>query len=143
MFESPSKVDLKRQRPTGVVASIIESGADIVSLSSGMYEVNRFQIYPTLDMGHACYGESAKTIADEWPSTVVNVAGNISNLGDLEGACSNLTFSIGRALIADPEFVSKSVLGRMDEIRECRRTGHCHYFSRGKAHIECGVNDEL
>tara|TARA_R110002073_G_scaffold177188_12_gene335180 strand:- start:11568 stop:12647 length:1080 start_codon:yes stop_codon:yes gene_type:complete len=126
-----------------VIRTIVESGADIVSISNGMYEVDRFQIYPPQPMGHACYQQHAKMIADEFPSTIVNIAGNIFSLSSLDDAPNNLTYSIGRALIADPEFVAKSSFGQAAEIRECRRTGHCHYFSRGKPHIECGVNHAL
>lgn len=125
------------------VGAIVASGADIVSLSNGMYEVNRFQIYPTRDMGHACYLTNALEIATEYPDVMINVSGNIWDLTAFGDVPPNLTFSIGRALIADPQFVSKSVSGNFHEIQHCMRIGHCHYFSRGKSHIVCGVNDQV
>lgn len=125
------------------VGSLLDHGVDMISLSNGMYDVDRFQIYPTPKMGHACYAEKAIELASIYTNKLINFSGNIWDLGALNYKFNNLTFSIGRSLIADPFFVSKSLGGNANEIVKCERTGHCHYFSRGRANIECGVNQHL
>lgn len=126
------------------IDEFVDSGVDIISLSSGHYEVDRFMIYPQLGDGHAVYLPEALEMARRYPRMLWNVAGNITNLRALEMVKQdNLTYSIGRALIADPDFVRKSLAGETSEINTCVRAGHCHYYTRGRPHIECKVNPRI
>jgi 2,4-dienoyl-CoA reductase-like NADH-dependent reductase (Old Yellow Enzyme family) len=121
------------------IESIYARNVDMISLSNGMYEVNRFDIYPRLKDGNACYLEPSIELSRQFPNILWNVAGNINDLADFaRRATHNLSASIGRSLIADPEFVNRQVAG--DGYQPCLRCGHCHYYSRGKLHLECGVN---
>lgn len=123
------------------LSTLANSDLDIFSLSAGMYEVDRFMIYPRIEQGHALYLDRAVEIANAFPNMTINVAGNIWDLDDLRTTHrSNLTYGIGRPLIADPQFVAKALTGRHAGINHCERAGHCHYYSRGRRNIECKVN---
>jgi len=126
------------------MAELTQCGYKMVSLSAGMYDVDRRMIYPGEREGKRVYLPYGVKLAARYPQTVWNVAGNLGPIADLvEQGPKNLSFSIGRPLIADPEFVEKSLSGRESEIVQCRFTGHCHYFSRGKTQLECGVNPTI
>lgn len=123
------------------IAQLTSTGYRIVSLSAGMYDVDRRLIYPGEAEGIRPYLMAAIKFANDYPETIWNVAGRLGSLRDLvQKDPQNLTFSVGRPLIADPKFVEKSLSERENEITHCALTGKCHYFSRGKPHIECGVN---
>jgi 2,4-dienoyl-CoA reductase-like NADH-dependent reductase (Old Yellow Enzyme family) len=117
---------------------------DIISISNGYYEIDRFAIYPKQTQGHGVYYSLAAGLAKDMPELLWNVAGNIWDIKPLlQTIPTNLTLSIGRALIADPSFVEKAREKRLDTICQCERTGHCHYYSRNRNHIECGRNPEV
>lgn len=117
---------------------------DIISVSNGMYEVNRFDIYPPVERGLACYLPAVAKIAARYPGFLFNVAGNIWELRSIiQGCPANVSFAIGRSLIADPGFVEKQLSGRTDDVAACVRSGYCHYATRGRQHIECKVNQSI
>lgn len=118
-------------------------GVDIIDLSAGFYTIDRRLIYPNRGEGGLPYYGLAKTVADS-TTALVAFAGNVTDLRQIPGELPpNLLVSVGRAFIADPEFATKSLTNQNDRIRWCARTSHCHYFSRGLSHIQCGVNPEL
>jgi|NGEPerStandDraft_6_1074524.scaffolds.fasta_scaffold20611_3 2,4-dienoyl-CoA reductase-like NADH-dependent reductase (Old Yellow Enzyme family) len=117
---------------------------DLISLSAGLYEVDRFLIYPGKAVGEGAYMIEARRLAAEMPNKIWNVAGNVRNIQKFRTEEPlNLTVSIGRPLIADPSFVEKSINKQTSEIRNCIYSGHCHYYTRGKPHISCKANADL
>ena len=48
--------------------------------------------------------------------------------------------AIGRGLIADPEWVNKTIEGREAEIRKCINCLHCIHSVSGNSHILCTIN---
>lgn len=60
----------------------------------------------------------------------------------LEEGCADLV-AICRALIADPEFVSKSLRGEKDQIVPCIECNKCLSFNAENPHMECSVNSSL
>jgi 2,4-dienoyl-CoA reductase-like NADH-dependent reductase (Old Yellow Enzyme family) len=122
---------------------LAEAGVDLIDLSAGLYTVDRQLIYPNRGDGTPPYYPAAQLIAGD-VACLVSFAGNVTDLRVFRsGIPSNLLVAMGRAFIADSQFARKSSEGRFDEIRWCKRTGHCHYFSRGKQRLECGVNPNL
>jgi len=114
---------------------------DILSLSDGFYDINKFSIYPRLEDGLGCHVDFAATYAIKFRAKLWNVAGNVWDVASLAPRLPpNLSLSIGRSLIADPAFVEKSVRLTDLPINACVRAGHCHYYTRGRPHIECKVN---
>ncbi len=123
------------------IEHIVRLGYWMLSLSAGLYDVDRRPIYPSGPHGFPPYLEHAISLGSKFPSVLWNVAGRLVALSRLDAEVrGNVSFSIGRPLIADPCFVEKSLAGKDDEIVACVLSGRCHYFSRGKPHIECGVN---
>ena len=49
--------------------------------------------------------------------------------------------AIARALIADPEMVTKSLEGKADDVVEC--TGCFQCFMPGSPHLTCAVNEDI
>ena len=106
-----------------------------------MYEVDRFSIYPEIRSGHAIHLLTGVEMASSRKDAFWNIAGNIWDIPSLGWELHpNLSYAIGRSLIADPSFVQKSLDEKNPQIRKCIRSGHCHYYSRGRPHIECKVN---
>lgn len=125
-----------------VAAAMVKAGVDMLDFSAGFYTVDRRQIYPGIEKGPLPAASEALRICREVGAFGV-VSGNISDLRSMPPISEQSGIAVGRALIADPDFARKSYLGMHDEIVRCRRTAHCHYFSRGKNAIECGVNSSL
>lgn len=137
--ELDSEVRYRRQQ----ISELSQSGYEMISLSAGMYDVDRRMIYPGQDTKEP-YVSRVVELAEEFSEIHWNVAGRLGSLLRLqESVRENVSFSICRPLIADPEFIEKSLTGKEDEINQCKFTSKCHYFSRGKEHIECGVNESV
>jgi 2,4-dienoyl-CoA reductase-like NADH-dependent reductase (Old Yellow Enzyme family) len=126
-----------------VLGGLIESGPDLISVSSGSYESSRSLIYPSRRAGENVYLGDVLPLCSRWPKQWWNVAGNIRRIPPISSAPKNLTFALGRPLIADPEFVAKHLAGEVAAIRECQWTGRCHYYTRGTRHIECPQSLDL
>lgn len=116
-------------------------GVDVFDVSAGLYTLDRRLIYPTYQ-GVPAYLDVAAEIAAGIDALVV-VAGGLRELGELAEAPPNVLFALGRPLLADPAYVSKYVAGDHEDIRHCCSSGQCHFFTRGRAAIECGQNPGL
>lgn len=126
------------------ISKIINSGLiDIVSLSAGFYDFSKSLIYPNKKSGDSPYLCYATDLASEFPDVLINTAGNIRIISDELPFIKNLTYSIGRPLLADPKFIEKSLTNKVNEIRHCEYSGYCHYFTRGQDNISCRVNDDI
>ena len=121
---------------------LARAGVHILDFSSGFYTVNKRLIYPGIEKGVIPFYEVVRTIAASL-NCIVCLSGNITDFRNLPTIGDKMIVSVGRALIADPNFLRKTRLGHFDAIVRCKRTGRCHYFSRGKCEIECGVNSEF
>jgi len=116
-------------------------GLDNIDLSSGFYTIDKSLIYP----GRRNQKQLRAAIDFARGSKLlVTYSGDLRWPGDFPRFLpSNLLLGVGRALIADPDFLVKCHSGKWQTIRTCKRTNKCHYFSRGRPHIECGRNPEL
>jgi 2,4-dienoyl-CoA reductase-like NADH-dependent reductase (Old Yellow Enzyme family) len=131
------------QDATARLANVLDGcGVDIIDLSAGYYTINRNLIYPTAESVIGTFGLAC------------SISGNVQCLVSFAGQASNLEhfgsrlaprqlLAIGRALIADPDFAKKFKDSRQDEINHCQSCRHCHYFTRGRSYLECGVNTDL
>lgn len=127
-----------------LIGYLIDTGVDMISLSNGTYDLDKTYIYPPKSWGHGPYIECASSFAIKYPRLIWNVAGNIWDIRNLpQNAPENLTYSLGRSLIADPEIIQKSLSGDFKAIRQCIRKGDCHYYSKGTQHICCPLEPSL
>jgi NADPH2 dehydrogenase len=129
-----------------VIERLATVDVDYIDLSAGFYTVDRTLIYPVgskTSRSELPYYRAASAIARRIAKPVV-FAGNLRDVRALPSDMpENLMVAAARAFIADPTFAEKSARGRYDEVVACDRKNACHYFTRGKAHITCGVNPQL
>jgi len=92
---------------------LVDSGVDVISVSAGVYG-SRYSIIPTKEQGRRCYTYLAKDIKDVVDVPVIGV-GNILDLTDVEIVLQDGDAdmaAMGRALIADPYLVVKTIEGK-------------------------------
>lgn len=124
------------------IAKIIEeSGADLISVSAGVYE-SMDKICPKKEDGRRVYSEISRAIKDSVNIPIIAV-GNILSLQDaekvlLDGDADMV--AMGRALIADPDLIPKTKQGRVDEINWCIQDRKCMYWTTGEPYMSCSVN---
>jgi 2,4-dienoyl-CoA reductase-like NADH-dependent reductase (Old Yellow Enzyme family) len=122
---------------------LVASGVDIVDLSAGMYTVTRRLIYPGAEHTVPVYSAFLTTIMGELDALFV-IAGRFQQLDKIEMPHDRrLLFGLGRSLIADPRLVDKYANGEAENVVRCQLRNRCHYFSRGRVHLECGVNPNI
>lgn len=138
---SPEDEEIEWTR--SIMNRAVGGGVDIIDLSAGFYTVDRRLIYPGRNRAEPVYANWLDTLTHDL-SCLVAIAGRITDLRTvLKRLTPNLLVSVGRPLIADPAFASKMMNGQYDLVNACTLTNKCHYFSRGKTNIECGVNPDL
>jgi 2,4-dienoyl-CoA reductase-like NADH-dependent reductase (Old Yellow Enzyme family) len=133
------------KRMISIASRLFEAGVDLIDFSAGVYDINKYRIYPSISDGHACYFPYALRIRREIgnDSGIISFTGNVWDLEKIDNdLVDNMAVSIGRSLIADPQFVSKYFDNHPEEIILCKREKMCpcHYFSNGSSHIECVMN---
>lgn len=136
------------KRTIRVATRLLEMGIDHIDFSAGVYDINKHLIYPSISDGHACYFPYVLKIQKEKgnDSGIISFVGNVWNLEKIDNSLmDNMAVSIGRSLIADPQFVSKYFNNHPEEIVLCKRekTCPCHYFSNERSYIGCVVNENL
>ena len=135
------KLDTKHIDFLNTISNI--HGLDIVSISNGVYNIDKQLIYPLKNAGEVFMLNILSDYLKTKPGILWNISGNVRNLNRLKNEEANITFAIGRPLIADPGFIKKQLENHMSEIVECEYKNKCHYFSRSKGFIECGVNKKV
>jgi len=127
-----------------LVKAIQDSGAAYVSVSAGVYDIND-RIMPDRQEGEAVYahlGRAAKEVA----KIPILLSGNVGSLRTvrrlLNEGCADFVL-LGRALLADPWLVSKSLTGNVKAVQPCTMCRICKYHSRGLPHIACPHNESL
>lgn len=136
------------ERTAEIVTRLFEVGVDIIDFSAGIYDINKYLIYPSVSDGHACYLNFALQVQRRMRNnkSIISFAGNVWDLNKVDKNLEkNMAVSIGRSLIADSQFVLKYFENRIDEIIPCKREKicPCHYFSNGRPYIECSENKNL
>ncbi|MFB5089324.1 hypothetical protein PGC35_19370 [Psychrobacillus sp. PGGUH221] len=124
-----------------LIEKLTKLDIDMISFSNGIYDVNKQLIYPLEQWGHAFFLKNIIKYAEKYPNILWNTSGNIWNIDELklETLPNNLTFSIGRSLIADPFFVKKSFENQASTINRCEFKNKCHYYSLNLEHVGCPI----
>lgn len=135
---------IEYKRKCDLIESLFRAGLDIISISNGIYDLNKSFIYPPKSWGHGPFVKMVIPLAKRYPDILWNVAGNIWDIRRLPKELpNNMTFSIARSLIADPEMVKKQMTDNFKNIYKCSRRGDCHYYIRGRNHISCPLEPSL
>ncbi|MBM4763791.1 FAD-dependent oxidoreductase [Bacillus sp. B15-48] len=116
-------------------------GVDGLHISCGTYEsVDKIIESPLFAQGWRVY--LAEEIKKEVNLPVITV-GSIREPQYVENILSEGKadfVAIGRGLIADPEWVNKTMEGRETEIRKCINCLHCIHSVMGNSHVLCSIN---
>jgi 2,4-dienoyl-CoA reductase-like NADH-dependent reductase (Old Yellow Enzyme family) len=121
------------------------AGADALIVSAGVYGSVPYTI-PLLDDEEAPYVSGAAYVRERVEIPVVAVAGfarpAVAEAALRRGDCDAV--AVGRALLADPEWVLKAAQGRAADIRPCVATvdSCAGMLAHGEA-ISCSVNPEV
>lgn len=116
---------------TRLMEMLINCGFDMISLSNGFYNIDKTMIYPSKEKKMTIYLE-AENYAKKYPSVVWNVSGNMENALQMDSSApNNLTYSLGRQLLVDPDTVFKVKKQELYSIRHCSECNACHYYSYG------------
>ena len=119
-----------------------KNGTDIISVSGGVAESR-----PRRDefMEQGKFLELAKGIKEAIQIPVIAV-GKILNLSQAEQILNDGVadlVAICRAIIADPELITKTVENRVEEIQECIECGECGAsLMKDDMRMQCSVNEE-
>ena len=133
--------EVEKNYKKSVIHKLVNLEVDMISFSNGIYDINKQLIYPLKTWGHGVFINDILPFAKRHPEILWNTSGNIWDVEklDLESLPNNLSFSIGRALIADPHFLNKSFNDLHESINHCQRKQKCHYYSLGNDHITCPI----
>ncbi|WHZ05067.1 FAD-dependent oxidoreductase [Neobacillus sp. YX16] len=116
-------------------------GVDGLHISCGTYDsMDKIIESPLFEQGWRVY--LAEEIKKEVNIPVITV-GSIREPQFVENILSEGMadfVAIGRGLIADPEWVNKTMEGREAEIRKCINCLHCIHSVMGNAHVLCSIN---
>lgn len=122
---------LEMEYKTRLIEILLEYGFDMISLSNGFYNIDKTMIYPSKKEKPVIL-EKAEHFARKYTDSVWNVAGNMENiLMNTSNLPYNLTFSLGRQLLVDPDTVVKIKRHTYIDIQLCSECNECHYYSFG------------
>jgi 2,4-dienoyl-CoA reductase-like NADH-dependent reductase (Old Yellow Enzyme family)/thioredoxin reductase len=116
-------------------------GVDGLHISCGTYEsMDKIIESPLFEQGWRVY--LAEEVKKEVNIPVITV-GSIREPQFAETILSEEKadfVAIGRGLIADPEWVTKTMEGRETEIRKCINCLHCIHSAMSNSHVLCSIN---
>jgi 2,4-dienoyl-CoA reductase-like NADH-dependent reductase (Old Yellow Enzyme family) len=132
---------LKPEESVEMIRMFIEDGLDVIHVSGGGLDSGGAMIQAALK------GELLKLagFVKKQVNIPVIAVGGILKLEQAEAALENDMadmVAIGRALIADPVLVTKSLEGRVDEVVECTNCMQC-FMPGSEPGITCQVNENL
>jgi 2,4-dienoyl-CoA reductase-like NADH-dependent reductase (Old Yellow Enzyme family) len=143
VFEESFETELTAKQFSFLESIYKVAGIDIISVSNGIYNLDKKLIYPVKTKGVSFMLDILSDFIKTHNAKVWNLSGNVRNIAELIEQNSGITFSIGRSIIADQDFLKKHFENRTQEIVECDFKNQCHYFTLQKEFIECGVNKRL
>jgi len=128
LLTGSQKLDEDRE---SLINQIMETGFDFFDVSFGFYNINKNLIYP--ETSSALKSRRLKTIelANKYSDKKIIISGKM-NKTQCYNLPSNIHLGICRDLIANPKALSEPKNG-------CRNCGDCHYYSKGKQSLKCGV----
>lgn len=136
LYEGILPEDIELSYKIELVSEFQKIGVDILSLSNGIYNVNKNHIYPPKSDRKTILSESIQ-IASKNKNIIVNTAGNMEfALMSSNTFPSNLTFSLGRQLLADAKTIEKIKTGDFKSIRYCSECNECHYYSNSTPSLQ-------
>jgi len=129
------------------IAQILErEGVDLINVTGGVFDSPRFPVVPYMNYPRGCFVGNASRIKDSLTKTTVAVVGRINTPDVAEDILQNNKadlVTVGRALIADPEFPNKIKEGKVDSIRTCIGCNTCLNQIMTEQQVLCSINPNL
>lgn len=113
----------------------------MLNVSAGVYE-SMERIVPPAKLGDAPHVNIASELK-QFSTVPVCAVGSIFSIELAEEVIASgkaELVAMGRAQVADPAIVNKSLLGQESEIRKCIKCNKCTFWTTGEAQMYCSVN---
>ena len=127
-----------------IIPMFERAGMDMLNVSAGVY-ASIEKIIPEPDIGKTPYVKIAAELR-QYAAVPVCAVGSILSVSTAESIISTGKadlVAIGRAQVADPRLVGKSIAGREDDVAKCIRCGKCIFGNTGDPEMYCIVNPSL
>ncbi len=127
-----------------LVPALEQAGIDLLDVSAGVYESMEY-IVPPASLGTTPHVGIATALRARATVPVVAV-GSVFSLDTAQQIISSQQadlVAMGRAQIADPAIVRKSVTNRHEDIARCTRCNECTFWTHGDPQMFCAVNPSL
>ena len=127
-----------------IIPILEHAGMDMLNVSAGVY-ASVEKIIPAPDVGETPYVDIAAELK-QYATVPVCAVGSILSLNTAESILSSDKadlIAIGRAQVADPELVNKSLNGQESDIMECIHCGKCVATNAEDFGMCCDINPAL
>ncbi len=129
------------------ISKILENeGVDLINITGGVFDSPRFPVVTYMNYPRGVFAHNAELIKKTLKKTTVAVVGRINTADTAEKILLNEQadlVTIGRALIADPEFPNKIKEGKIDSIRTCIGCNTCLNQIMTEREVLCAINPNL
>ncbi len=129
------------------IAQILEDeGIDLINITGGVFDSLGFPVVPYMNYPKGCFSYNAQQVKQALKKTPIAVVGRINTAEIAEEILQQDKadlVSIGRALIADPEFPNKIKAGRQETIRTCIGCNACLNKIMTEQQVQCAINPNL
>ncbi len=120
------------------------AGMDMLNVSAGVYE-SMDRIVPPACLGKLPHVDIASALK-RYANVPVCAVGSIFSLESAKSIISSGKadlVAMGRAQVADPEIVQKTITGRSPEINKCTHCNQCTFWTRGDPWMYCPENPSI
>jgi 2,4-dienoyl-CoA reductase-like NADH-dependent reductase (Old Yellow Enzyme family) len=127
-----------------IIPMLEQAGMDMLNVSAGVYG-SMERIVPPASLGETPHIDIAAELK-QFATAPVCAVGSVFSLDTAETIISSGKadmVAMGRAQVADPEIVKKSVCGQDADIQECTRCNTCTFWTTGDPQMYCAVNPAL
>ena len=127
-----------------IIPLLEDAGMDMLNVSAGVYE-SMERIVPPQSLGEMPHMGVAAELK-RFASVPVCAVGSIFSIDDAESIVAEGKADLaamGRAQVADPGIVKKSLEGREDDVRACIKCNKCTFWTTGDPEMYCSVNPKL
>ncbi|MHA1451926.1 MAG: oxidoreductase [Promethearchaeota archaeon] len=129
------------------IAKILEKeGVDLINITGGVFDSPRFPVVAYMNYPRGCFADNADKIKQAVKNTTVAVVGRINTPEIAEEILQEDKadlVTIGRAIIADPEFPNKIKNGKPETIRTCIGCNTCLNQIMTEQQVLCAINPNL
>ncbi len=129
------------------ISKILEKeGVDLINITGGVFDSPRFPVVPYMNYPRGCFVHNASLVKEALDHTTVAVVGRITTPDVAEEILQENKadlVSIGRAIIADPEFPNKIKEGKKETIRTCIGCNTCLNQIMTEQQLLCAINPNL